>query len=160
HGSRSIKAIIEMAAAAAVSRRKLDLGDLPPDHVLGVHRDLGPLDPLSIGGLIGLSAGALSKRARERSVRKRTRVHAGSWRTVAVELAFSLWKIGAVIGYGGGWDETRLTVDLLGQLRTRSRSLVEAASRLTPAPDPKPEIRVEVFAREQPKRKVRQADGM
>lgn len=153
HGSRSIKAIIEMAAATA----KVDLVQdppptlgihhLPPDYVLDVHRDLGQLDPLSIGGLIGLSAGPGG------SMDNR-------WKTASVAIAMELWRVGAVIGYGGKWEKEYLTTELLDALRDKSKSLVESAASLTSRKDPPPQVRVEVFAREAVPSEFAASDGV
>jgi SLOG cluster2/ATPase family associated with various cellular activities (AAA) len=152
HGSRSIKAIIEMAAAASKDETlDLELSDLPPDHVLSVHRDLGPLDPLVVGGLVGLSAG--EQRSGSKTRRRRGAVTT-AWKAVTVELACELWKLGAVIGFGGKWDKGRLAAELLEQLKTRARFLVEATPKLTSTPNPPAEIRVEVFTREGPRTSV------
>ncbi|MDI3291707.1 AAA family ATPase, partial [Polyangium sp. 15x6] len=141
HGARSIKAIIEMAAASAKKDEELDLRHLPPDHVLNVHRDFGQLDPLSIGGLVGLSAGRVSSDSDPDPDNR--------WKEVSVALAAELWKVGAVIGYGGKWGGQHLTEELLEELSQQSESLLEAASRLTREAPP-PQVRVEVFARDRP----------
>lgn len=148
HGSRSIKAIIEMAAASTEETRELRLSDLPADHVLSVHRDLGPLDPIVIGGLIGLSAGE-QRRTPVTEPQKKSTVPRG-WKSVTVELACELWKLGAVIGFGGKWDQGHLAVELLDALETRAKTLVEATPKLTSTPKPRAEIRIEIFARDQP----------
>lgn len=137
HGSRSIKAIIEMAAASAGKDEQLDLTHLPPDYVLDVHRDLGQLDPLSIGGLIGLSSGPNGPEDKQ-------------WKMTSVAIASELWKVGAVVGYGGKWSAKGLTTELLDALGEQSESLVEAAASLTSQKDPPPQVRVEVFARDRP----------
>lgn len=88
HGARSIHAIIEMAAAESVRRgyvTDLALNDLPPDHVLAVHADRGPLSPQCIGGLIGMSGGGQN----------------APYSCVWQQLATMLWMAGAVIAFGG-----------------------------------------------------------
>lgn len=145
HGARSIKAIIEMAAATAAKDETLALHHLPPDHVLNVHRDLGQLDPLSIGGIIGLSAGPHDSDNR--------------WKEISVAIAAELWKVGAVIGYGGKWDTQHLTKELLGELSRQSESLLEEAARLT-REAPLAQVRVEVFARDRPPKSGTVRPGM
>lgn len=147
HGARSIKAVIEMAAATAETADKLERSHLPPDHVLDVHRDLGPLDPMSTGGLIGLSAGPGGPSETD-------------WKNVSVEIATELWKVGAVIAYGGMWNKEALTTELLGELSKQSDSLVEAASSLTNSPSPPRQVRVEVFARMKPPEPTAPRPGM
>ena len=137
HGARSIKAIIEMSAATASTGAVLDLDHLPPDYVLNVHRDLGQLDPTSIGGLIGLSAGPDD-----------TDVRCQGWKDISVAIAAELWKVGAVVAYGGRWD-ANLTEDLLGELSKHADALVTATSALTRDPH-RAQARVEVFARHRP----------
>jgi hypothetical protein len=157
HGSRSIKAIIEMAAAKADDGSDLDLKHLPPDYVLSVHRDLGPLDPDSIGGLIGLSAGSQGNKSR--SVKGRGK-KSPEWNNAVLDLTSALWKLGAVVGYGGKWDENLTTVDLIKQLNTTAKHLVDGTSKLSPSPNPPPESRMEVYAREQPKTHVPKDNGV
>lgn len=79
HGARSIHAILEMAAARSpvdpcLIPPVLTRGDLPDDHVLAVHADLGPLEPEAIGGLVAMSGGGTQG---ESEVRDRT------WRRIA-----------------------------------------------------------------------------
>jgi hypothetical protein len=154
HGSRSIKAIIEMAAATAAANEELDFKHLPPDHVLNVHRDLGELDPLSIGGLVGLSAGDLESKPKEGGA-------SDAWKDVAIEIVNRLWKIGAVIGYGGKWNDTnRLMAEMETQLTKQAKSLVEAPSKLTRMANPSAEVRLEVFTREKPGADVHPKSGL
>jgi hypothetical protein len=109
------------------------MAHLPPNHVLDVHRDLGQFDPLAIGGLIGLSAGPGGP-------------NSTAWKDVSLATARKLWKVGAVIGYGGKWDIEHLNDDL----RKQSDSIVEAAPGLTRDGTTEARVRVEVFAREEP----------
>jgi hypothetical protein len=140
HGARSIRAIIEMAAASVNGPRAITLDDLPPDHLLKIHRDLGPLDPISIGGLIGLSAAE-----RDKSRNRSSSLH---WRNVTLRLVRELWKIGAVVGYGGKLADLNLTSSLQQVLSQEAASLVNGAALLTREPKPKGQVRIEVFARE------------
>ena len=62
HGDRSIGAVLELSVHGRATApdpadrlRPLDLQHLPPDHILALHVDSGPLDPARIGGAIGMS---------------------------------------------------------------------------------------------------------
>lgn len=93
HGNRSIGAVLELCDRARSQPADpkapplpLDLDHLPPDHILALHVDTGPLDPMRIGGTIGLSCNfddAASAPA-------------------MMELARDLWRHGARIAYFRG----------------------------------------------------------
>lgn len=92
HGDRSIGAVLELCARSCPrptdpnAPPQLDLAHLPPDHILALHVDAGPLDPLRIGGAIGLSCNfddAASAPAMK-------------------ELALDQWRHGARIAYFRG----------------------------------------------------------
>ncbi|MFL5350853.1 MAG: AAA family ATPase [Hyalangium sp.] len=153
HGSRSIEAIIEMAAAKASADEPLTREHLPPPHVLNVHRDLGELDPFSINGLIGLSAGDSESQAPPG-------VPQDAWKEVAVNVVERLWKIGAVVGYGGKWNDNPLMKELVERLANKKEVLVEAPSKLASSEENRPKVRLEVFAREQPDALVPKVIGL
>lgn len=88
HGARSIHAIIEMTAAESVREgyvTDLRRRNLPPDEVLAIHADRGPLSPEGMGGLIGMSGGGQNE----------------SYTTVWEAIARTLWRAGAALAYGG-----------------------------------------------------------
>lgn len=69
HGARSLGALVEMMSPN--NNKALTLAQLPPEHLLSIHADLGQLDNKTIGGCIGLSAsvaaGVVSRRRENRN---------------------------------------------------------------------------------------------
>lgn len=93
HGARSIEAIIESSNTAVSFARLTELkrSDLPADHIIDIHVDRGPFDPMRIGGYIQFSGGAIKDEQKK-------------YEEMWIELAEELWKNGACIAYGGAWD--------------------------------------------------------
>jgi hypothetical protein len=104
HGQRSIEAVITMMAEKAAASTPLGRSALPADFLLDMQVDRGPLDPDTIGGLIGLSGGGFPTTT-EREDRD------DMW----VKLVRSVWALGATVAYGGNWSPdglTRILIDL------------------------------------------------
>ena len=102
YGQRSVEAVITMMAERAASSAKLGRDALPPDFLLDMQVDRGPLDPETIGGLIGVSGGGLPA-GQQRDNRDKM------W----AKLARSVWTLGATIAYSGNWDPDGLTQALI-----------------------------------------------
>ncbi|HEV7406208.1 MAG TPA: AAA family ATPase [Chthoniobacteraceae bacterium] len=140
HGQRSVEAVITMMAERVVPpETTIGLDTLPtgslgappspkstPSFLLDMQVDRGPLDPETIGGLIGLSGGGFLT-GQEATARDEM------WRG----LAQTCWRLGATVAYGGSWEKglTQMLLDL--KLPTRLR-------------DSAPESRVEFHAIETP----------
>lgn len=123
HGSRSLATIILMAARKAEQRNSqlITKEDTPSEQILTLHTDQGPLDPDTIGGLIGLSFGSELQEDPEKG-------------RLGQVIAERLWREGAALGYGGRPD------------RDLTRELLLASRRLT-KPTASHQERIEVYAR-------------
>jgi hypothetical protein len=89
HGNRSLSAVLELCSRArdnAASTRELRVDDLPPDHLLSLHVDHGPLDAARIGGAVGMSCN-FDNAASGEAMR---------------EVARELWRQGALLAYFRG----------------------------------------------------------
>src|SRR5262249_4108090 len=111
HGQRSVEAVITMMAERAGPSMTLRQNALPPDFLLDMQVDRGPLDPETIGGLIGLSGGGFP-----------TGTEREDPDDIWVKLTRSVWMLGATVAYGGNWSPdglTRILIDLSLPFRLR-----------------------------------------
>jgi hypothetical protein len=134
HGQRSVEAVITMMAEQVAPGANLGRNALPPDFLLDMQVDRGPLDPDTIGGLIGLSGGGFPT-GQERVDRDEM------W----ANLARDLWALGGTVAYGGNWEPgglTQMLVDVSLPYRLRHGGKAEArlevhATKLPAVPDPR-----------------------
>lgn len=89
HGARSIAAIVELSDIEG--GRRFGWDGLPPDHLLKLHIDRGPLDAKLIGGAIAFSGYGEAREIGD------------LWRAVAKKL----WEEGATLSYAGRWARGR-----------------------------------------------------
>ncbi len=119
HGARSIGAVLEMSGVQPRSRA-FGFKQLPDDHLLAQHVDLGPLDPAAIDGAIALSGYGDDARATERLRR--------TWLAVTN----ALWKEGATLVYGGAWG--KILTDALDAEHARMPRVLRRGAK---APSPR-----------------------
>jgi hypothetical protein len=105
HGARSISAVVELSGLEA-SQEKFGFGNLPPEHLLRLHVDRGPLDSKRIGGAVALSG------------------YTGEDTAVVdcfLHVARFLWSEGATLAFAGRWGDDYSLVEVLAdELRLRS----------------------------------------
>ena len=134
HGQRSVEAVITMMTEKAAASTPLGRTALPADFLLDMQVDRGPLDPETIGGLIGLSGGGFPT-GTEREDRD----------DIWVKFAQSVWKLGATVAYGGNWSPgglTQILIDLSLPSRLRRDGVDEPrleihATTAPPTSDPR-----------------------
>ncbi len=99
HGQRSVEAVITMMAERTAPSVNLGRDALPDDFLLDMQVDRGPLDPQTIGGLVGLSGGGFPK-GKKRDDRD----------DIWEKLAQSVWRLGATVAYDQEAEQTRVAV--------------------------------------------------
>ncbi|MFC1675923.1 AAA family ATPase [Planctomycetota bacterium] len=119
HGARSINATINMSSSNYRTNNtlcQLKFEDLPASHLLAIHANRGPLDPVSQGGSIQLTGGA--KTSKQKSLEP-------FWKCFATKL----WSQGATISYGGITGKDTLTEVLKKEVKKLPQALENESIR-------------------------------